>query len=491
MKKQKIIVIGGGIAGLVAACQLATRGFSVTLCEQHQKVGGRWQEVRLGKYRFDLAPPMIRMPRIFEQIFQDAQKPIDLLLRFKSLDISSRHFFANGSMLDFTADVTYLRDQFSQFSPEDYEGFIQYIETVHKLYRKIEKYTNMKSFLDGTDTLLSPAFLWIWSSVYPLKSMHAFHRKFFRDPRLLSLLNRYASIVGSSPYETPAFVTILAYLDIVEGLCIVEGGSHRLIEALTQLANELGVVIKTDFRVDEIVVKDAKVTGVRMKRRYLPADFVVSTVDIRTTKERLLKYHREEAYGLPSYSEFVYLLGVKRKYPHLQRHNFFFPKDYGREFFDLMKQNEWSLSPCLYVGYDDAGMGDEERSSLCIRVNVPSLSADPEEVDVKQHQYYRDNIIYWLENHWAFKDVSKAIEVEKTYGPKDWQEMTGAWRGSLYGDVFHGRKGFFRPALRDPEIVGLYFAGATTYPGSGGVFSAVSAIEVCKCIAHDTGNASS
>lgn len=490
----KVFVIGGGIAGLVSACMLSALGFSVTLFEKQKQLGGRWREIRLGNYRFDLSPPFFYFPDVFTKVFQISKKNMRKALQFHVLDVCARNFFAKGSMLDLTNDPESLRNQFEQFSPEDYEGFIRYIETTHKIFQRIRKYYRINPTIDGKHRLWSPSFLWLWSSVYPFQTLDQFHHQFFNDPRLISLLNRTASVVGSSPYQAPAYLSVIAYLQLVQGAQMIRGGNHQLVPALAKLAEELGVSIRTNCPIDEITLHNQKVTGVRIGRKHYQAHLVVSSVDFRTTHDKLLTTNHHRPISTPSYSEFVCLFGVKKKFPHLHHHNFFFPKDYGREFIDMIEQQEWSLSPCIYVGYSGFTNPKDttvEGSNLLVRVNVPHIIGEQSEADLeKQYQYYRDSILYWLEKQWAFSGITQALEVEKLYGPKEWEEMTGAWRGSLYGNIFHGKHGFFRPALRDPKITGLYYVGATTFPGGGGDFSAMSGIEVSNCIQQDLKKAS-
>lgn len=487
-KRKKAIVVGGGVTGLVTACQLAARGFAVTLFEQHHQLGGRWKTVQLGDYQFDLSPTIWMAP-VLEQVFHETKQPIDPDLHFTLLDVNRRNFFASGSMLDLTKDAQVLRDQFDQFSFEDNEGFVKYLETTHRMYQQLVDFIKKHQNLDGKYQLFSPSFLKAGCSIFPFQTMDRFHQRFFRDPRLKAVFNRYASIFASSPFQAPAILSLIAFIELNQGLHILVGGGHSYVQALIRLAARLGVQVHTSCKIDEIVVRNDEVIGVRSQQHRWPADFVISSVDIRTTHRQLLTQPRyRDGRAIPTHSEFVLLLGVRKKFPHLHYHNFFFPFDFGREYIDIFQQQEWSLSPSLYVRYTGYVDGNEtgNGSNLSIHMNVPPLREDQtEEECLMLYRQYRDNLLYWLEEHWAFKGITRAIEVEKIYGPREWEEMTGAWRGSLYGDAFHGRKGFFRPTLRDPKIKGLYYAGSTTFPGSSGPFSVISGIQVGKCVEED------
>ena len=53
MSKQKVIIIGAGLGGLVCAALLAKEGLDVTVVEKNQRVGGCLQSYRRDNAIFD------------------------------------------------------------------------------------------------------------------------------------------------------------------------------------------------------------------------------------------------------------------------------------------------------------------------------------------------------------------------------------------------------------------------------------------------------
>ena len=54
--KEKIVVLGGGPAGISAAWRLSTLGYPVTVLEKDSAVGGMAKTIGLGKYAVDYGP---------------------------------------------------------------------------------------------------------------------------------------------------------------------------------------------------------------------------------------------------------------------------------------------------------------------------------------------------------------------------------------------------------------------------------------------------
>jgi phytoene dehydrogenase-like protein len=76
----KVIIVGGGLGGLAAACVAAARGHRVTLLERNHWLGGKAAELHLdapmggGRFRFDMGPTILTVPRVLRRIYAEAQR---------------------------------------------------------------------------------------------------------------------------------------------------------------------------------------------------------------------------------------------------------------------------------------------------------------------------------------------------------------------------------------------------------------------------------
>jgi phytoene desaturase len=484
---KKGVVIGGGMAGLVTASVLSARGYEITLLEKQATLGGKLQSYQLGDYSFDFGPTAITMPWIFERVYREAGKTVDPDLEFIHLPINSRNFFADGDVIDLTSNPDYMAEQLERFSPEDRGGFIEYIQEIHRLYAFVEEYLLDKPIFTWKD-FLSKEFLRSCWELRPFGTLDEFHRQFFYDPHLIAVFNRSVfTFTGTSPYETPAVMAFLSYLDLVQGIHYVRGGNYRLIESFAKLAEEVGVNIYTNTSVDGIVVEQGKVQAVIAKGESIPADFVVSTVDQLTTREELLHPERKRKSAFSSdLSAFLCLWGVEKTFPHLSHHNHFIPEDYGREFVDWFDQGEWSLSPSIYVCY--SGATEPERagngSNLYALVYVPSEKLRDQE---KQYELYRTFLVHWLEEKWGLSGLDAFIEEERIFGPEEIAKMTGSWNGRIFTAKARKWRGIFETPFSDPKVKGLYYAGCTTQGCSGLSMAAVSGLQVAGVIERESG----
>jgi phytoene desaturase len=478
------VVIGGGLSGLVSAAILSARGHDVVLLEKQSKLGGKLQELELDGFHFDFEPSMITMPWIFERVFRDAGKTIDPKLRFIPLAVNSRNFFESGTIIDLTSDPDYMMEQMSAFSPENRQGFIDYLMESARLYEVADAKFFENPNINWSDFLSFP---WLkeFLSVYPHLTMDGFHRRFFDDPRLLAMMNRYAIYVGSSPYRAPAALGFFAYLEMVQGVYYVEGGNYRLIEAFERLASDVNVHIFHQTPVQQITVKDDFRFEVKTEKYLWDADFVISSVDMATVQSLMETNQQEPKTNVEqSSSGFLCLLGVDKKYKHLHHHNHFYPLDHSRQYVDIFEQKEWSLSPTLHVAF--SGHSEVSRanqgSNLAIYVNVPSYDKNHRLHQSSYYDSYRDFIVHWLETKLGLADLGKSIVTQKLYGPQELEAMIGTKHAAI--DRVNASS-FFQPSIKDKRVEGLYYTDSSTHIGGSIVMSVINALNTIPLVEED------
>ena len=71
---KKIIIIGSGFSSLAASCYLAKAGYSVTILEKNNTLGGRARKFEKEGFKFDMGPTWYWMPDVFEKFFKDFDK---------------------------------------------------------------------------------------------------------------------------------------------------------------------------------------------------------------------------------------------------------------------------------------------------------------------------------------------------------------------------------------------------------------------------------
>ena len=74
----RVVVIGSGLGGLAAAAVAQARGHQVTLFDKNPWLGGKAAVLELeapdgsGRFRFDMGPTILTVPRVLRRIFAEA-----------------------------------------------------------------------------------------------------------------------------------------------------------------------------------------------------------------------------------------------------------------------------------------------------------------------------------------------------------------------------------------------------------------------------------
>lgn len=467
---KKVVVIGAGIGGLTCAIRLAYHGFSVTVIEKEETVGGKLQRVDTGDYQFDLGPSTITMQHVFADVFTACGRRIEDYVTFYPLKDGTRNFFADGSIVDFSPDVDHVEQQIAKFSQRDAANYRSFLQVSSRFYQIAER--QFFSQLISGKGKFSPSLLASFMKIKPFTTYQALLRRFFEHPNTLAMFGRYATYVGSSPYQAPAIFAMMAHLEGNQGIHGVMGGTYTIVSALEKLAQELGVIIKNNVTVENIIVEKKKAVAVRTNVGDFFADEIIANVDALTVYQKWLKnhpLHKKIAKKEPSLSGFTLLLGANKQYTQLRHHNVFFPDDYKSEFEAIFSNKRMPDEPVIYIcnsSYSEPDRAKVNGSNLFVLVNAPSLS-DEMSWSLDKKEALRERILQRLENK-ELKNLRDSIDYQEMMTPADLQTRTGAYQGTIYGMSSNGfNQAFFKVPNKDKYIEHLYFVGGSTHPGGG------------------------
>src|SRR5512141_1371984 len=248
---QRVIIIGAGPGGLATAMLLAKAGLEVTVLERQPRVGGRTSAIESDGYRFDLGPTFFLYPQILEEIFTAVGRDLRREVPMKKLDPQYRLTFGAGGELLCSSDVERMVAEIAKLAPEDAPRFRQFM-AYNRV--KLEKLAPcLQTPFLGWTSLLQARLLAVLPYLKPWKSLHAELAGYFRDPRMQLAFTFQSKYLGMSPFQCPSLFSILSFLAYEHRIWHPTGGCNALTRGMARVAEELGVKIKLDTPVQEIL----------------------------------------------------------------------------------------------------------------------------------------------------------------------------------------------------------------------------------------------
>ncbi|HEX6201602.1 MAG TPA: FAD-dependent oxidoreductase, partial [Thermoanaerobaculia bacterium] len=243
---ERVIVIGGGLGSLAAACTLAARGVPVTLLERNPWLGGKAARLEVGGFRFDMGPTILILPSVLRRLFAEAGERLERHVDLVPLDPQWRCFFADGSVLDLERDVAAMAASLDRFSPgsgREWEGFVGFSRRLHDLSERYFLWRSVGSLADTFDAgnTLRLSTLADLAALRMGRTVAGSVRSHLSDPRVAQLADHFTQYVGSAPDASPAVLCGIAHMQTSEGVWYPIGGTRAAPLALEKLARSLGV----------------------------------------------------------------------------------------------------------------------------------------------------------------------------------------------------------------------------------------------------------
>lgn len=470
-------VIGSGIGGLATAVRLRLKGWEVTVYEANSYVGGKMAELVLahettGKFRFDMGPSLFTMPHFVDELFTLAGRNPRDYFRYRRLDPVTRYFYPDGTVLDAFSDPEKFDNEVHTKLGERPGALLKALRKAGEIYDItnhvfLERSLHKLSTYLRTDTLRSMAQL---HKIDAFRTLHAANARRFRSPQMVQLFDRFATYNGSNPYVAPATLNIIPHLEHHFGAWFPEGGMAQIPLSIRQLAEELGVIFRLNTRVDEILVNDKKVVGVKINGQTEPADLVVSNMDVVPTYRRLLPSQPAPEFTLNqprSGSAVIFYWAMNTTFSQLDSHNIFFASDYEAEFRAVWERQTLADDVTTYVFISSKQVPSDAPTNCenwFVLVNAPANTGQDWDALIART---RQNVLAQVSASLG-RDVAAHIVAEDVLDPRTIESRTSSYQGALYGSSSNNK---FAAFLRHPNfsqhLEGLYFCGGSVHPGGG------------------------
>lgn len=493
-----VLIVGGGHNGLVCATYLAKAGLNVQLLEARDRVGGG-----ACTHSFAEGFKVSGLAHVLHSLNPTVCKDLNLpaaglkpgaVIETISLDKDGKH-------------LTLGRDSVSGegLSVEDSSAYASFKQEFRTYAAALEPLTMNKpprlKDMDFKDKITLAKLGWKLRFGLGAKSMREFLRvgginiydvlnDVFDDPRIKGAMSADAVMGQHMGPRTPT--TVLTYLNHLRGetygpQSLPSGGMGQVGEALADAARSAGATIRTDARVEQILVSDGKVKGVRLQSgEELKAGLVISNADAKTTFLDLIdtaeldgmfahRIHTTRTNGNVAKLHLALdglpkIVGLTEQ--QLGQRLLVAPDlRYVEHAFNHAKYGEYSQRPVLDITIPS--LSDPSLAPADKHVMSVSVSFAPYELRAgwdNEREAFTDNIIALI-GEYAEGFAAQVIDRE-LLTPVDIEQQFNITGGHWHhGELAIDQSFMMRPvhgaAQYDTPVQGLFLCGAAAHPGGG------------------------
>jgi phytoene desaturase len=478
---KKVIVIGAGIGGIVAAGSLARKGYHVTIFEKNSHPGGRCGTYLKDGHRFDVGATFLMMPGVYEEAFAALGKSMRDELTLYRMDPVYRVKFPGGREISFTSDLTSLQDQFEQIEEGSFGSFLKLLSKGFEIYEKSMPLIDRNFFRFFDFSLLKYPFL-----LFKYRAFHDHYKyisRFFKSEELRAFFTFQNLYLGQNPFNASGMFTFLPFMELADGVFFPSGGMHAVAESLLSAAKEHGAKLHVNSPVAKIEVDGKRARGVTLEDgSFHAADLIVSNADLPYVYNDLLPVSTKAKWlnrAKYSCSAMVFHWGIDKVYPQLGQHNVFVSGKHKESCKIIFRDNSFASEPSIYVHSpirSDESAAPENQDSITAIVHTGNLD-DKKGLDWEAlKEEARTSVLKRFEEE-GLHEFEKHIKFEICFTPKSWKSAFNLTRGGTFGSLAHNliQMGFLRPGNHHKKYKNLYFAGGSTQPGSGMPLSLLSA----------------
>jgi len=477
------LIIGSGIGGLTTGALLSSLGWRVAVLEQHYTAGGATHSYERNGYEWDVGVHYIGDMGAKTM----SRRMMDFLTQGKvawaPMDAHYDRFFIGDRTYDAVAGPAEFRDNLLAHFPREAAAIDRYLELLREVARGMRTFTLQRTLPPWAAAIAGP--------VLRRRLPRSFQRTTWEvlseltsDPELIAVLTGQWGDLGLPPKRSSFVIQALIARHYMHGGYYPVGGAWRIADAIIPRIRANGGEVFTYARVEEILLRDGRVRGVRMADGHeIECGTVISSAGAINTFTRLVTPQVAQEHGYdrllssvkPSIGHLGVYIGLQKSAQELglPRTNYWiYPggHDYDGAL-ERFERDPHGPFPVVYISFPsakDPSFTERYPGRATIEIVAPAPYAIFEQwadrtwgkrgEDYESlKQSYGERLLEHLYD--KVPQVRGEIDYWEVSTPLSMQHFCGYGRGELYGldhDPQRMQQSWLRPRTR---VKGLWLTG--------------------------------
>ena len=485
MNNKKVLIVGGGIAGLCTGVYLRRLGFDTEILEMHAIAGGLATGWKKGGFTFENCVHWLVGSKDGGQM-NAAWKEVFDIGRIEFFDDPVFEVIERGAeQVTIYRNPDRLEAELLSKAPQDAAAIREFVGLVRRVARL--RMPDGDSLLQNIGAYLSFVPCLPALSKYGKLSM-ADYSKRFTHPILRAFFS-----AGISELSFLAIVFSLAWM--AQGNAVYPiGGSLRLIGLIEDSYKRLGGRIRFKTRVERIKVENGRAVGVVLKGgEVLPADMVVSAADGHATIFDMLEGKFTDDRIRNIYESY-------KPFPSYVQVSLGVDADLSGEpgALVLLRDEDIQIDPetrenalgFRVFNYDPTFAPAGKTAVVCILTTYNhEYWCRLREKDAARYEAEKERLATAVTAVFEsrFPQARAKVAVSDVATPATVVRYTGNWRGSMEGWLYTPATGIKQLPCVLPGLERFYMVGQWISPGGGLPSGLMTARAVSKRIARDAG----
>ncbi len=467
--KEKVVIIGGGVAGLSAGIYSAMNGFETEIIEMHSVAGGQCTAWDRSGYRFDYC--LHWLVGTAKGPFHEIWKETNVLNEQTEIidhEIHSQILDKDGNAFIIYTNIDKWEKYLLELAPEDEKP-------IRSMCKEMRKSTSLEPFSLPPELRSPLDYIRLLPSMLPLMFVinkygrltctEYFDKLNFKNERIKSALY---SMYGGRNFSALAFIFMLGWFN-QKNAGYIKGGSYPLAQRMAEKYRSLGGKITYRKKVEKIIVENNTAKGVILTDgTIIHADYVISAADGHTTLFKMLegKYlSKDIRHAYKNWELFLPLVQVSFGINKVLKSEQPIILDFSKNRTIGRTKLEFGYSLMNY-SYDST-MAPEGKTTIVMRFDTPWKlweTLEGEEYRLEKEKIKKDAIACLAE---IYPGVEEFIEVVDVATPKTDVRYTGVKEGAYEGFMPTRENMMKSLKMQLPGLKNFYMIGQWIFPGGG------------------------